>query len=93
MLLEVRTRLRAHFFRISTKKGLILILVYVDDLLVASQDQKEGEDFLAKLMAIWRSQDVLVDRPKVPLSFCVDQFIEPKMVNQLCTSVPVDSIW
>ena len=41
-------------FRISTKKGLILILVYVDDLLIASQDQKEGEDFLAKLMAIWK---------------------------------------
>ena len=40
-------------FRISTKKGLILILVYVDDLLIASQDQKEG-DFLAKLMAIWK---------------------------------------
>ena len=54
MLLEVRTRLRAHFFRISTKKGLILVLVYVDDLLIASQDQKEGEDFLAKLMAIWK---------------------------------------
>ena len=28
-------------FRISTKTGLILILVYVDDLLIASQDQKE----------------------------------------------------
>ena len=41
-------------FRISTKKGLILVLVYVDDLLIASQDQKEGEDFLAKLMAIWK---------------------------------------
>ena len=41
-------------FRISTKKGLILILVYVDDLLIASQDQKEGEDFLAELMAIWK---------------------------------------
>ena len=32
-------------FRISTKKCLILILVYVDDLLIASQDQKEGEVF------------------------------------------------
>ena len=42
------------FFRISTKKGLILILAYVDDLLIASQDQKEGEDFLAKLMSIWK---------------------------------------
>ena len=41
-------------FRISTKKGLILVLVYADDLLIASQDQKEGEDFLAKLMAIWK---------------------------------------
>ena len=28
--------------------------MYVDDLLIASQDQKEGEDFLAKLMAIWK---------------------------------------
>ena len=41
-------------FRISTKQGLILILVYFDDLLIASQDQKEGEDFLAKIMAIWK---------------------------------------
>ena len=41
-------------FRISTKTGLILISVYVDDLLIASQDQKEGEDCLAKLMAIWK---------------------------------------
>ena len=44
-------------FRISTKKGLILILVYVDDLLIASQDQKEGKDFLAKLMAIWKMKN------------------------------------
>ena len=28
--------------------------MYVDDLLIASQHQKEGEDFLAKLMAIWK---------------------------------------
>ena len=39
-------------FRISTSKGIILLLVYVDDLLIASQNQKEGEEFLAKLMAI-----------------------------------------
>ena len=31
-------------FRISTKKGFILVLVYVDDLLIASRDEKEGAD-------------------------------------------------
>ena len=41
-------------FRISTKKGIILLLVYVDDLLIASQDQQEGEKFLTKLMDIWK---------------------------------------
>ena len=32
-------------FRIPTKRGVILLLVYVDDLLIASQDQQEGETF------------------------------------------------
>ena len=41
-------------FRISTKKGFILVLVYVDDLLIASRDEKEGADFLHKLMGIWK---------------------------------------
>ena len=41
-------------FRISTKKGIILLLVYVDDLLIASQDQQEGEKFLTRLMDIWK---------------------------------------
>ena len=42
------------FFRLSTKRGLVLILVYVDDLLIAAQDQEEGEAFLSKLQAIWK---------------------------------------
>ena len=29
-------------------------MVYVDDLLIASQDQQEGEKFLTKLMDIWK---------------------------------------
>ena len=41
-------------FRISTQKGFILVLVYVDDLLVASHDEREGADFLQKLMGIWK---------------------------------------
>ena len=41
-------------FRLSTKRGLVLILVYVDDLLIAAQDQEEGETFLSKLQAIWK---------------------------------------
>ena len=40
-------------FRIPTKRGVILLLVYVDDLLIASQDQQEGENLLKKLMEIW----------------------------------------
>ena len=31
-----------------------MILVYVDDLLIAAQDQEEGEAFLSKLQAIWK---------------------------------------
>ena len=31
-----------------------MILVYVDDLLIAAQDQAEGEAFLSKLQAIWK---------------------------------------
>ena len=41
-------------FRLSTKRGLVLILVYVDDLLIASQDQTEGEKFLQELQSIWK---------------------------------------
>ena len=41
-------------FRLSSKRGLVLILVYVDDLLIAAQDQEEGEAFLSKLQAIWK---------------------------------------
>ena len=41
-------------FRLEGSKGLVLILVYVDDLLVASQDQEEGEAFLKKLQDIWK---------------------------------------
>ena len=41
-------------FRLSTKRGRVLILVYVDDLLIAAQDQEEGEAFLSKLQAIWK---------------------------------------
>ena len=31
-----------------------MISVYVDDLLIAAQDQEEGEAFLSKLQAIWK---------------------------------------
>ena len=41
-------------FRLPAKRGLVLILVYVDDLLIAAQDQEEGEAFLSKLQAIWK---------------------------------------
>ena len=41
-------------FRIPTKRGVILLLVYVDDLLIASQDQQEGENLLKNLMEIWK---------------------------------------
>ena len=41
-------------FRIPTKRGVILLLVYVDDLLIASQDQQEGENLVKKLMEIWK---------------------------------------
>ena len=40
-------------FRIPTKRGVILLLVYVDDLLIAPQDQQEGENLL-KSLEIWK---------------------------------------
>ena len=89
LILEVRTHSRAHFFRISTKQGLILILVYVD-LLIASQDQKEGEDFLAKLMAIWKMKITgrIVRKTTGALEFLkVGQSTEQKMVSQSLISV------
>ena len=43
-------------FRLSTKRGLVLILVYVDDLLIAAQNQDEGEAFLQQLQDIWKMQ-------------------------------------
>ena len=41
-------------FRLSTKRGLVLVLVYVDDLLIAAQNQDEGETFLQQLQDIWK---------------------------------------
>ena len=41
-------------FRLTTPKGFILVLVYVEDLLVAAHDEQEGADFLQKLMGIWK---------------------------------------
>ena len=41
-------------FRLSTKRGLVLVLVYVDDLLIAAQNQDEGETFLQQPQDIWK---------------------------------------
>jgi hypothetical protein len=41
-------------FRLTTPKGFILVLVYVDDLLVAAHNEQEGADFLQKLTGIWK---------------------------------------
>ena len=41
-------------FRLQTPNGLLLVLVYVDDLLVAAESPTEGEAFLQKLQNIWR---------------------------------------
>ena len=41
-------------FRLQTPNGLLLVLVYVDDLLVAAESPAEGESFLQKLQNIWR---------------------------------------
>ena len=40
--------------RIYKSQGLVLILVSVDDLLIASQDQQHCEKFLENLMSIWK---------------------------------------
>ena len=41
-------------FRLQTPNGLLLVLVYVDDLLVAAESPAEGEAFVQKLQNIWR---------------------------------------
>ena len=35
-------------------QGSYVVLVYVDDLLIAARDEKEGADFLQKVMGIWK---------------------------------------
>ena len=69
--------------------------MYVDDLLIASQDQKEGEDFLAKLMAIWKMKITgrIGRQTKGALEFLGRSIYRAKDVNQLCTLVSVDSTW
>ena len=41
-------------FRLQTPNGMLLVLVYVDDLLVAAESPQEGESFLQQLQTIWR---------------------------------------
>ena len=36
----------------------VLVLVYVDDLLIVARDEKEGADFLQKLMRIWKIKPI-----------------------------------
>ena len=41
-------------FRLQTPNGMLLVLVYVDDLLIAAESPQEGESFLQQLQKIWR---------------------------------------
>ena len=41
-------------FRLQTPNGVLLVLVYVDDLLVAAESQQEGDAFLQQLQNIWK---------------------------------------
>ena len=50
----VRILLKALHSGFPPRRGLFLVLVYVDDLLIASRDEKEGADFLQKLMGVWK---------------------------------------
>ena len=50
----VKILLRVPRSELPPRRGFILVLVYVDDLLLASRDEKEEGDFLQKLMGIWK---------------------------------------
>ena len=41
-------------FRLQTPNRMLLVLVYVDDLLVAAESPQAGESFLQQLQTIWR---------------------------------------
>ena len=41
-------------FRVKTDTQFLLVLVYVDDLLIASNDVEGGENFLRALQKIWK---------------------------------------
>ena len=41
-------------FRLQTPSGMLLVLLYVDDLFVAAKSQPEGEAFLQQLHNIWK---------------------------------------
>ena len=46
--------LKNTLFRLQTPNGMLLVLVYVDDFLVAAESPQEGESFLQQLQKIWR---------------------------------------
>ena len=41
-------------FRVKSDTQVLLVLVYVDDLLIASNDVEGGENFLRALQKIWK---------------------------------------
>ena len=55
LLLRRRSHFESTLFRLPTKRGLILILVYVDDLLFAAQDQSRRRFFVC-LDAAWLNE-------------------------------------
>lgn len=79
----------------SSSNGVVLVLVYVDDLLIASSSAEEGEQFLVSLQKIWRIKRAghIPPKCKGTLEFLGRTIYRPRDGDLVCILGLVESIW